>query len=137
VDFSTTSTDDLPVPPVTSRRSLYFDTGDDLYIGGVPAHAYNTLPGDVGSRDGFRGCVTSLRLDGSEPVNLLEHPFGIPEQYRRHISPGCLDDESRSPCAPVRGVLRSALQDIVKLSFSATKCCAKCFKKNFNTFLSK
>ena len=90
------STDDLPVPPVTSRRSLYFDTGDDLYVGGVPAHAYNTLPGDVRSRDGFRGCVTSLRLDGSQPINLLEHPFGIPEQYRRHREPGCLDDESRS-----------------------------------------
>jgi len=97
VDDGFSSTDDLPVPPVTSRRSLYFDTGDDLYVGGVPAHAYNTLPGEVRSRDGFRGCVTSLRLDGSEPVNLLEHPFGIPEQYRRHISPGCLDDESRSP----------------------------------------
>ena len=96
MDDSLTSTDDLSVPPVTSRRSLYFDTGDDLYIAGVPAHAYNTLPGDVRSVDGFRGCVTSLRLDASDPINLLEHPFGIPEQYRRHISPGCHDDESRS-----------------------------------------
>ena len=98
MDDSLTSTDDLPVPPVTSRRSLYFDTGDDLYIAGVPAHAYNTLPGDVRAVDGFRGCVTSLRLDGSEPINLLEHPFGIPEQYRRHISPGCHDNESK--CSP-------------------------------------
>jgi len=105
VDDSVTSTDDLPVPPVTSRRSLYFDTGDDLYVGGVPAHAYNTLPGDVRSRDGYRGCVTSLRLHGSEPVNLLEHPFGLPEQYRRHISPGCLDDESRSRVVRHRVVL--------------------------------
>ena len=100
VDDSLTSTDDLPVPPVTSRRSLYFDTGDDLYIGGVPAHAYNALPGDVRSLDGFRGCVTSLRLDGSQPINVLEHPFGIPEQYRRHISPSCHDDESRSRRRP-------------------------------------
>jgi len=28
-------------------RSVYFDTGDELYVGGIPAQAHQTLPNQV------------------------------------------------------------------------------------------
>lgn len=85
-----TTTDDLPPSSASARRSLYLDTGDQLYVGGVPAHAYNALPAEVRSRDGFVGCLAELRLDGApSPVDLLGNPFGIPELYRRQIRSGC------------------------------------------------
>jgi Laminin G domain len=85
-----TTTDDLPQSSAGARRSLYLDTGDQLYVGGVPAHAYNALPAEVRSRDGFVGCLAELRLDGAHSaVDLLGNPFGIPELYRRQIRSGC------------------------------------------------
>jgi len=90
VDDHVTTTDDLPASSTTSQRSLYLNTGDQLYVGGVPAHAYNTLPAAVLSRDGFIGCLAELHLDESHsPVDLVGNPFGIPEQYRRQIRSGC------------------------------------------------
>ena len=80
--------DDLPA----ETRAVHFDTGDELYVGGVPVHAYNTLPKQVRSRDGFRGCLASLELD-REVINLFDNPFGIPEIYRRMIVSGCDDEE--------------------------------------------
>ena len=84
------STDDLGPPLSSARHSLYLDTGDQLYVAGVPAHAYNALPGEVMSRDGFVGCLSELRLDGAKsPVDFLGNPFGIPAEFRRQVRSGC------------------------------------------------
>ena len=77
-----------------TTKSMYFDTGDELYVGGVAGHTYNTLPKQIRSRDGFRGCLASIQLlPHGDFVNLLEHPFGIPEGHRRFIVNGCQQEE--------------------------------------------
>lgn|SRR6218665_282280 len=93
--------DDVTADHLLDGRSLFFDTGEELYIGGVPEYAYNTLPKQIRSRDGFRGCLADVQLD-RRSVSLLEHPIGIPKTHRKHITSGCENpadgqqDEGRS-----------------------------------------
>ena len=78
-------------------KSLYFDTGEELYIGGIPAHAHSSLPKQVRSRDGYRGCLATLELD-LDIVNPLARPLlaSLPDVYRGHIEVGCSEDEGKT-----------------------------------------
>jgi len=71
------------------RHSVHFDLDDNVYVGGVPAHMYRLAAKSLlVARDGFHGCLASLRLNG--PVrHLLDGSFQLPPHSASYITPGC------------------------------------------------
>jgi len=72
-----------------SRHSVHFDLNDDIYIGGLPAHMYRLAAKSLlKARDGFHGCLASLRLNGPSR-DLLDGSFQLPQHGTASITSGC------------------------------------------------
>ena len=56
--------DDIPVS-VNRPASIHnFDITDHLYVGSVPENKYGTMNQLINSRNGFGGCLATLKVDG-------------------------------------------------------------------------
>jgi len=72
-----------------SRHSVHFDLNDDIYVGGLPTHMYRLAAKSLlRARDGFHGCLASLRLNGPFR-DLLDGSFQLPPHGVAFITPGC------------------------------------------------
>jgi len=72
-----------------TRHSVHFDLNDDLYVGGLPAHMYRLAAKSLlRARDGFHGCLASVRLNGPAR-DLLDGSFQLPAHGTAFIAPGC------------------------------------------------
>lgn len=69
--------------------SVHFDLNDDIYVGGLPAHMYRLAAKSLlKARDGFHGCLASLRLNGPSR-DLLDGSFQLPPHATAFITPRC------------------------------------------------
>ena len=83
------------------RRSVHFDVGAKLYIGGVPSSARPPHLGrHVRSRAGFVGCLAGVDLDGDDRSLLERLPQDVqrPGQFRDQIVEGCKGLSTLSVC---------------------------------------
>uniref|UniRef100_A0A8C4QD20 Neurexin 3a n=1 Tax=Eptatretus burgeri TaxID=7764 RepID=A0A8C4QD20_EPTBU len=70
------------------------DLKGKLYIGGVPASMYRSLPKLVASKEGFQGCLASLDLNGRMPdiIDEAHHRLGTIERGCEGPSSRCQED---------------------------------------------
>ena len=57
--------DDIYTVLALPNRGQTFSFSNELYVGGVPKHMYNSLPDALASKDsgGFHGCMASVRVN--------------------------------------------------------------------------
>jgi len=71
------------------RRSVHFDVGDELYVGGAPSSARPPRLGrHVRSLTGFVGCLAGVVLDDDDR-SLFEQGAVLPRQFSDQIVEGC------------------------------------------------
>jgi len=71
------------------RRSVHFDVGNQLYIGGLPPAARPShVARHVLSYTGFVGCLAAVDLDGDDRP-LFEQIDSLRREFRDQIVQGC------------------------------------------------
>lgn len=86
------------MPPITVLSLLCstFYSGD-LYIAGLGPNMYNSLPKLVASRDGFKGCLASVDLNGRLPDLINDALFRSGQIERGCEGTPSYNSSSRSP----------------------------------------
>ena len=74
-------------------RSVHFDMGEELYIGGAPRALFAVMSRQVRSKDGFQGCLASVDLDG-DSRSLHEQGVDVPAEFSEQIRDGCEGESS-------------------------------------------
>jgi hypothetical protein len=74
----------------SARRRLQvpLTSGDELFIGGLPRLMFESLPIDVASRVGFRGCLASINLNG-DTRSLRARDVIVPDEFHNDVIDGC------------------------------------------------
>ena len=75
----------------TFSVDLYFYLTGELYIGGVGKSMYSSLPRLIASREGYKGCLASVDLNGRLPDLLADALHKVGE-----VDHGC-GGESETP----------------------------------------
>ncbi|XP_078001036.1 neurexin-3-like [Glandiceps talaboti] len=87
--------DDATTLAQSASSSRHIDLTENMRVGGMEAHLWDSLPEKVLSRSGYLGCLASLDLNGKVP-DLIEDALN--EDVKKVLGRGC--EAPSKPCAP-------------------------------------